>query len=136
MQLATEASYKSIEDITQFYSARSYHLENFPYRHKNIINDSVVSIGMPDDSMIDSGIKQDDILIIEPNKKPQDGMIVAAIVDGTILIRRYFKINNTIYLTPDNVEVASTETSIEEFQLCGVITKIIPTLQTQTLRSS
>ena len=117
-------------------SAQSYRLENFPYRHKTIINDSVCSLRMPDDAMIDSGIKPEDSLIIETNKKPQDGMIVAAIIDGAMLIRRYFKIKNKICLTPDNVDVASTETSPEKFQLCGVITKVIPALTAQSSQSS
>ncbi|MEN8237483.1 MAG: S24 family peptidase, partial [Pseudomonadota bacterium] len=97
-------------DLSLCDSTQSYRLENFPYRHKNIINDRVGSLVMPDNSMIDSGIKQEDVLIVEPNKKPQDGMIVAALISGTLLIRRYFKIKNKICLTPDNVEIASTET--------------------------
>ncbi len=131
MQPATQMT-QAAYDANMQCATQNYRLARLPYRHKTIINDRVFSLRMTDNSMVDSGVKQEDMLIVEPNKELEDGLIVAALVDKEMLIRRYFKIGNKICLAPDNVEVASVEISPQQFQFCGVVTKVIPTFRAHT----
>ena len=41
-------------------ASNAYRIHSFPKGHKHIINDCEIEIVMPDDSMVDSGIEQND----------------------------------------------------------------------------
>ena len=46
-------------------------------------------------SMINAGIFDDDIVIVDKSIKPQNGKIVIAVLDGELLIRRYEQTMNS-----------------------------------------
>src|SRR6187549_914745 len=49
-------------------------------------------------SMINAGIYDGDIVIVDRSLKPQNGKIVIAVIDGELLIRRYEKTMNSLRL--------------------------------------
>src|SRR5690242_12092557 len=53
------------------------------------------------DSMINAGIYDGDIVIVDRSIKPVNGKIVIAVIDGDMLIRRYEKTMNSLKLIPE-----------------------------------
>ena len=77
-------------------------------------------------SMINAGIYDGDIVIVDKSVKPQNGKIVIAIIDGELLIRRYEKTLNRLRLIPETPKLSPIE--IGEFSDCkiwGVVTCVI-----------
>ena len=64
--------------------------------------DSTYLLEVKGDSMIDEGIKEGDLVIVERNGNPKDGDIVIAEVDGGWTMKYYKKKGNLIYLQPAN----------------------------------
>lgn len=77
-------------------------------------------------SMINAGIYDDDIVIVDKSIKPQNGKIVIAVLDGELLIRRYERTMNTLRLVPETTKLSPIE--VGEFSDCkiwGVVTCVI-----------
>lgn len=77
-------------------------------------------------SMINAGIYDGDIVIVDKSIKPQNGKIVIAVLDGELLIRRYEKTMNKLRLVPETTKLAAME--VGEFSDCkiwGVVTCVI-----------
>ena len=53
-------------------------------------------------SMINAGIFDEDILIVDRSIKPKNGKIVIAVLDGEMLIRRYEQSMNRLRLVPEH----------------------------------
>ena len=77
-------------------------------------------------SMINAGIYDGDIVIVDKSVKPQNGKIVIAVLDGEMLIRRYEKTINKLRLVPETPKLSPIEVS--EFSDCviwGVVVCVI-----------
>lgn len=77
-------------------------------------------------SMVNAGIYDDDIVIVDKSIKPQNGKIVIAVLDGELLIRRYERTLNKLRLVPETDKLSPIE--IGEFSDCkiwGVVTCVI-----------
>ncbi len=77
-------------------------------------------------SMVNAGIYDDDIVIVDKSIKPQNGKIVIAILDGELLIRRYERTINKLRLVPETTKLSPIE--VGEFSDCkiwGVVTCVI-----------
>ena len=77
-------------------------------------------------SMINAGIYEGDILIVDRGIKPMNGKIVIAVIDGDMLIRRYEKTMNSLRLIPETHGLSPID--INEFSNCtiwGVVVYII-----------
>lgn len=77
-------------------------------------------------SMINAGIFDDDIVIVDKSIKAQNGKIVIAVLDGELLIRRYERTMNKLRLIPETNKLSPIE--IGEFSDCkiwGVVTCVI-----------
>lgn len=77
-------------------------------------------------SMVNAGIYDDDIVIVDKSIKPQNGKIVIAVLDGELLIRRYERTMNKLRLVPETTKLAPIE--VGEFSDCkiwGVVTCVI-----------
>lgn len=78
------------------------------------------------DSMINAGIFDGDIVIVDKSIKPVNGRIVIAVIDGEMLIRRYQKSMNKLLLIPDNHKLATTDVSeFSDFKVWGVVVHLI-----------
>src|SRR4249919_3409691 len=62
-------------------------------------------------SMINAGIFDGDIAIVDRSLKPQNGKIVIAVIDGEMLIRRYEKTMNSLRLIPETPKLSAIDVS-------------------------
>lgn len=77
-------------------------------------------------SMINAGIYDGDIAIVDRSIKPVNGKIVIAIVDGDMLIRRYEKTFNKLRLIPETSNLSTIEVSeFSDVSIWGVVVYII-----------
>lgn len=77
-------------------------------------------------SMVDAGINEGDLLIIDRSITPHDGSIAVCFIDGDFTVKRLSMRDNRIFLTPANAdfpEIAVPEDS--NFQVWGVVSHII-----------
>ena len=77
-------------------------------------------------SMINAGIYDGDIVIVDRSLKPQNGKIVIAVIDGEMLIRRYEKTMNSLRLVPETTNLSAIEVSeFSDFKIWGVVSCVI-----------
>lgn len=78
------------------------------------------------DSMINAGIYDGDILIIDRSMTAQNNQIVLAVVNGEFTLKRLLKKNGKISLLPENPKYKPIEiTEAIEFSIWGVATNAI-----------
>ncbi len=77
-------------------------------------------------SMINAGIYDGDIVIVDRSLKPQNGKIVIAVIDGEMLIRRYEKTMNSLRLIPETTKLSPIDISeFMDFKIWGVVSCVI-----------
>ena len=77
-------------------------------------------------SMINAGIYNGDIVIVDKSIKAQNGKIVIAVIDGEMLIRRYEQTLNRLRLVPETPKLSAIEVSeFSDFKIWGVVTYVI-----------
>jgi DNA polymerase V len=80
-------------------------------------------------SMINAGIYDGDIVIVDKSIKPQNGKIVIAVIDGEMLIRRYEKTMKSLRLIPETPKLSPIDVSeFMDFKVWGVVVCVIRTL--------
>lgn len=78
------------------------------------------------DSMINAGIYNGDIVIVDRSVKPANGRIVIAVIDGEMLIRRLEKTINRLRLIAETPKLSPMEvTEYSEMTIWGVVTYVI-----------
>lgn len=90
---------------------------------------------MRGDAMVDAGIADNDVLIIDRSLKASNGKIIIAAVDGELLVRRYQQTFNRIILSAENKKYKPVEIGeYNTYMTWGVVTCVIhpvdPVLQT------
>ena len=77
-------------------------------------------------SMMNAGIFDGDIVIVDRSIKPVNGKIVIAVIDGEMLIRRYEKTMNRLRLIPETPKLSAIDVSeFMDFKIWGVVICII-----------
>jgi DNA polymerase V len=77
-------------------------------------------------SMINAGIYDGDIVIVDRSIKPQNGKIVIAAIDGEMPIRRYEKTINRLRLIPKTPKLSASDVSeFMDFIMWGVVICVI-----------
>lgn len=80
-------------------------------------------------SMVDAGINEGDLLIIDRSLTPHDGNIAVCFVDGDFTVKRLSVRDDGIYLTPANAKFPELHVSEDNnFQVWGVVSHIIKKL--------
>ncbi len=80
-------------------------------------------------SMLNAGIFDGDIVIVDRSLKPQNGKIVIAVIDGEMLIRRYEQTLNKLRLVPETPKLATIDVSeFSDFKIWGVVIHVIRSL--------
>ncbi len=78
------------------------------------------------ESMIDAGIHDGDILIVDRSLEPQNGKIVIAVVDGELTVKRLVKNNGAYKLVAENPDYPSLEITDEtQCEIWGTATSVI-----------
>ena len=82
------------------------------------------------DSMIDCGINDGDLLIIDKALTPHDGSIAVCFIDGDFTVKRIAIKDDGLYLMPENKSYKPIKVSEESnFQVWGIVTHIIKTVR-------
>lgn len=82
------------------------------------------------DSMINAGINSGDLLIVDRALTPKDNDVVVAILNGELTVKRIRKIENMLYLWPENKNFAPIKiTPAMDFEIWGVAVHVIHTLR-------
>ncbi|MBA4852097.1 LexA family transcriptional regulator [Emticicia sp. BO119] len=77
-------------------------------------------------SMINAGIMDNALLVIDRSEKPKDGKIVLAVVNGEFTVKTIQKINGETYLMPANEAFKPIKVEPEmQFIVWGVVKYII-----------
>jgi len=77
-------------------------------------------------SMINAGIHDGDLLIVDRAVEPADGRIVIAVINGEMTVKRIRKKGEMLYLVPENSEFEPLEVQEgADFQVWGVVTNVI-----------
>ena len=79
-------------------------------------------------SMHDSGIHNNDLLVVDKSLDPRNNDIIIAALNGEFLVKRYLLKNDTVYLRAEN-ELESyptiTITADMDFEVWGIVTHTI-----------
>lgn len=80
------------------------------------------------DSMIDAGIRDGDLLVVDTSIKPQHGKIVVAALDGAVTVKFLIMKKNRPYLMPANAQFDEIPINPENnVVIWGVVTNSIQT---------
>ena len=92
-------------------SAEENQIGELPYPESNF-NDSLIALKVNGDSMIDGGIHDGDLVVVDKSKEPLDGDIGAFLVYDTEATVKYIDtIRNKQYLIPANKNYENIEIS-------------------------
>ena len=77
-------------------------------------------------SMINAGIYDGDLLIVDRSLSPRLKSVIIAVIDGEFTVKRITRINKKLYLLPDNESYEPIKiTSNMKFEVWGVVTHTI-----------
>lgn len=76
------------------------------------------------DSMIDAGIHEGDIVIVERDRQPKVNEIVVGVLDGEFTLKRLKKNRGKFYLQAENPDYPDMY-ALEELQVAGVVQGVI-----------
>ena len=78
------------------------------------------------DSMIDAGIHDGDILIVDKALEPKNNSIIIAVINSEFTVKRFRKIKDDYYLIPENINYKAIKlTEDMDFMVWGVVTNVI-----------
>ena len=81
-------------------ATEQYDLGSVPYSKGNGKN--LFALKIAGDSMINAGILNDDIVIVDKTQNYKNGDIIVALIDDEATVKRYFKENGMFRLQPEN----------------------------------
>ena len=77
-------------------------------------------------SMIDAGIADGDLLIIDRSLNPENNKVAVCFIDGEFTIKRILKIADKLYLKPENKKYSEMEIKEEDnLIIWGIVTYVI-----------
>jgi len=80
-------------------------------------------------SMLDAGIHDGDILIIDKSLEPKQTSVLICFIDGEFTVKKVMRANGDFYLMPQNKEFEPIKVNKNsDFRLWGVVTHCIHTL--------
>lgn len=78
------------------------------------------------DSMINGGLSDGDLLIIDKSLEPKNGKIAVCFIDGEFTVKRIKLEKNFIWLMPENKKYQPIKvTSDNDFVIWGIVTNVI-----------
>jgi DNA polymerase V len=96
--------------------------------NKYLIHNSAATyfVRVTGDSMIDAGIHNDDLLIVDRSIEPKDKNIVIAALNGELTVKRIRIRRGKITLEPENKNYSVQEVNEDmQFEVWGVVTNVI-----------
>jgi DNA polymerase V len=81
-------------------------------------------------SMLDIGIHDGDILIIDKSLEPKQNSVLICFIDGEFTVKKVNRVNGDFYLVPENKDFAPIKVDkSSDFRLWGVVTYCIHSLR-------
>ena len=78
------------------------------------------------DSMLEAGIDDGDLLVIDKSLSPENGKIAVCFIDGEFTVKRIKKEKNKLYLIPENKKYETIELKGEDqLIIWGVVEYVI-----------
>ena len=77
------------------------------------------------DSMIDDGIHDGDVVIVESRRDAPNGATVVALVEGEATVKRFYRRRGRIHLVPANERMAPIVAKDEDVELRGVVVALL-----------
>ena len=118
-------------DATGFGAAADDYMERGIDLNEQLIRNKAATFFMrvSGNSMINAGIFDGDIVIVDRSVKPVNGKIVIAVIDGEMLIRRYEKTLNKLLLIPETPKLSPIDVSeFCDFKIWGIVICVIRSL--------
>jgi repressor LexA len=81
------------------------------------------------DSMIDDGIREGDLVIVQQQTALKNGETVVAVVRGEATIKRYYRRGNLVELRPANATMASLEVEARDVEVKEVVAGLMRTYE-------
>ena len=109
-------------------SVANDHVENKIDLNDFLVRDhkSTFLVKVTGDSMINAGIHQDDILVVDTDLEAIHGKIVIAFIDGGITVKRLFRKDGRLRLMPENAAHLPIDVyEGNELEILGVVTNVI-----------
>lgn len=89
---------------------------------------------MNGDAMVNAGIQNGDVLIVDRSIKPASGKIIIAAINGDLVVRRYHQTINRVTLAAENPRYGNIELGeFTEYTCWGVVTCVIHILERRLL---
>jgi DNA polymerase V len=116
-------------DATGFGAAADDYMERGIDLNEQLIHNKPATFFMRvrGNAMVDAGIHDGDIVIVDRSIKAASGKVIIAVLNGEMLIRRMEKTFNKLRLVPDTPKLAPIEidASCDSFEVWGVVTWVI-----------
>jgi repressor LexA len=77
------------------------------------------------DSMIDDGIHDGDVVIVESRRDAENGATVVALVEGEATVKRFYRKRGRIHLVPANERLEPIVAREEDVELRGVVVGLV-----------
>jgi repressor LexA len=77
------------------------------------------------DSMIDDGIRERDLVIVQQQLHPNNGDTVVAVVNGEATIKRFYRHGPIVELRPANAQMAALRVDAQDVEIKGVVAGLI-----------
>ncbi|AXY77073.1 LexA family transcriptional regulator [Paraflavitalea soli] len=116
-------------DATGFGAAADDYMERGIDLNEQLIHNKPATYFMRvrGNAMVDAGIHDGDIVIVDRSVKAVSGKVIIAVLNGEMLIRRMEKTFNKLRLIPETPKLATIEIdpSCDSFEVWGVVTWVI-----------
>jgi len=73
------------------------------------------------DSMIDDGIREGDLIIVQQQQMANNGDTIVAVVQGEATIKRYYRRGNVVELRPANAHMTPLQVQAQDLEIKGVV---------------
>jgi repressor LexA len=77
------------------------------------------------DSMIDDGIREGDLVIVQQQVAPNNGDTVVAVVHGEATIKRFYRRGSSVELRPANSQMTALQMDAQDIEVKGVVAGLI-----------
>jgi repressor LexA len=77
------------------------------------------------DSMIDDGIREGDLVIVQQQVAPNNGDTVVAVVHGEATIKRFYRRGSIVELRPANAQMTALQVDAQAVEVRGVVAGLI-----------
>ena len=81
------------------------------------------------DSMINAGLSDGDLIVIDRSLNPEHNKIAVCFIDGDFTVKRIIKKEGDLYLKPENKNYKPIKIDVEnQLQIWGIVTYVIKSL--------